>query len=959
MSTMILTSAAGIVSLLDEKDESLKYYALQRLNEIIDSFWAEISESLNKIEILFEDKSFKHHQLAGLVAAKTYFHLGALSESTIFALGAGDLLDLNTKSEFVDTIIARCIDRYISERIQSCENENAMVVSDPGLEKVVEWVFSRCFAEKEFQQAIGIAIESRRIDIIQKAINAGDKCELLKYILGCSLTFIQNQGFRSQVLRLLVQTYSELDEPDYFSMCICFVNLDDPKGCAEILNTLIQKSEKHYLIALQLAFDLEEIVTQKFLKQVSEGLQTSAHEEKLKNILSGQITIQLHLEFLHRNNQTDLQLLKASKNALDSRNSLQHVAITFANALMNAGTTSDQFLRENLDWLSRANNWSKFSATAALGVIHKGHVSKSMALLEPYLPQNGVASSVYSEGGALLALGLLNANHSQPLDYLRTALKDTSNEAIQHGACLGIGVSGIATGNMDVYEELKSILHTDNAVASDAAAMAMGLVMLGTGHEAILDELLQYAHETQHERIIRGLSIGMALLMYGQENQADKFIALLLADKDALIRYGGAFMIAMAYAGTSNNKALRQLLHISVSDVNDEVRRAAVMAIGFLYSNQPSQVPRIVELLSESFNPHVRYGTCLAVGISCASTNHPEALSLLETLLEDSVDFVRQGALVAQGLVQIQHANQPPGQNSFRSLLTKVITDKHEGQLTKFGAVLAQGILDAGGRNCSISMRSRQGTNNVLSMVGMVLFLQYWYWYPLTLFLSLSMQPTMLIALDQDLRIPKFEFTSQAKPSLFAYPPLYQAPTQQKVEKMYAVLSTSAKAKARAKKKNSLVGGESLMDVDSPLIVPSMNSPQTSTSVDALSPIVSPASDTVTNPTPSEKPLTKKKEASFENKPNLSRVLPAQEKYISFANCPYKPVKSTRFSGILIMENVANNPDQEYLELRVNTPMPSTASTTTTVPAETDPPQNPVTTNEVRPPSPFEYPFDD
>jgi 26S proteasome regulatory subunit N2 len=56
---------------------------------------------------------------------------------------------------------------------------------------------------------------------------------------------------------------------------------------------------------------------------------------------------------------------------LESRNSIYHSAVTFANAFMQAGTTSDEFLRQNLDWLSRATNWSKFSATAALGVIHK------------------------------------------------------------------------------------------------------------------------------------------------------------------------------------------------------------------------------------------------------------------------------------------------------------------------------------------------------------------------------------------------------------------------------------------------------------------------------------------------------------------------------------------------------------------------------------------------------------
>ena len=38
---------------------------------------------------------------------------------------------------------------------------------------------------------------------------------------------------------------------------------------------------------------------------------------------------------------------------------------------MHAGTTIDTFLRDNLDWLSRATNWAKFSATAGLGVIHR------------------------------------------------------------------------------------------------------------------------------------------------------------------------------------------------------------------------------------------------------------------------------------------------------------------------------------------------------------------------------------------------------------------------------------------------------------------------------------------------------------------------------------------------------------------------------------------------------------
>lgn len=76
----------------------------------------------------------------------------------------------------------------------------------------------------------------------------------------------------------------------------------------------------------------------------------------------------------------------------------------------------------------------------------------------------------------------------------------------------------------------------------------------------------------------------------------------------------------MAYAGTSNNDAVRKLLHIAVSDTSDDVRRAAVTSLAFLLFKNPSHVPRIVQLLSESYNPHVRCGATLALGIACAGT---------------------------------------------------------------------------------------------------------------------------------------------------------------------------------------------------------------------------------------------------------------------------------------------------------------------------------------------------
>lgn len=83
------------------------------------------------------------------------------------------------------------------------------------------------------------------------------------------------------------------------------------------------------------------------------------------------------------------------------------------------------------EWLSRATNWAKFSATAGLGVIHRGHLQQGRSLMAPYLPQGGASAggSAYSEGGALYALGLIHANHGEGIkDFLRESLHNTSSE---------------------------------------------------------------------------------------------------------------------------------------------------------------------------------------------------------------------------------------------------------------------------------------------------------------------------------------------------------------------------------------------------------------------------------------------------------------------------------------------------------------------------------------------------
>jgi len=643
--------------------------------------------------------------------------------------------------------------------------------------------------------------------------------------------------------------------------------------------------------------------------------------DRIRTILDGSETIRLNLEFLYRNNHTDLSILNKVRDSLEGRNSIFHTAVTFCNAFMNQGTTNDKFFRDNLEWLGKAVNWSKFSATAALGVIHRGNLTQCRKLLEPYLPRrSSLGGSIFSQGGALYAYGLIYANHgAEALDYLKEQFNEAQEEVIQHGGALGLGIAGMATGNEEIYENLKNVLYTDSALNGEAVGLAMGLIMLGTGNIKALEDMIIYAHDTQHEKIVRGLAIGMALIMYGRQEGADELIEGLLNDPDPTLRYGGIMTVALAYCGTGSNKAVRKLLHVAVSDVNDDVRRIAVMSLGFILFRKPGSVPRMVELLSESYNPHVRYGAAMALGISCAGTGLDEAIDLLEPMMKDPTDFVRQGALIALAMIMVQQNEvMNPKVASIRKTLKKIVADRHEDAMTKFGCALALGIIDAGGRNCTIGLQTQTGNLNMAGIVGMAIFTQYWYWFPFTHFLSLSFTPTSMIGLDQDLEIPSFKFHSATRPSLFDYPPEQEVKTNEAPTLIAtAVLSTTAQAKRRAQKKEQKERAQrrESMDIDSTPTEPKATVQVTDDQMDVDE---TEKSSEKKEETEAEKEVSaaevakkklEKEKVGYEIE-NMSRVLPAQLKFISFPAGRYKPVKKAT-GGVILM--VDTQPEEEKI----------------------------------------------
>lgn len=107
---------------------------------------------------------------------------------------------------------------------------------------------------------------------------------------------------------------------------------------------------------------------------------------------------------------------------------------------------------------------------------------------------------------------------------------------------------------------------------------------------------------------------------------------------------------------------------------------------------------------------------------------------------------------LAMILIQ-QNETMNPKTASIRKIYETMIGDKHEDSMAKFGAALSQGIIDAGGRNVTISMQNKSGSSNMPAIVGMALFSQFWYWFPLAHSLSLAFTPTAIIGVNKDLQV--------------------------------------------------------------------------------------------------------------------------------------------------------------------------------------------------------------
>lgn len=109
------------------------------------------------------------------------------------------------------------------------------------LEALINRIFERNLANKEIRYVIGLSLDTRRIDMLERAVLiSDDQATILAETIAKVFESQLDRRFRSQALDAIFRLFAQMKEPDFVSMCQCLIKLEKPEDVADILRRLLK-----------------------------------------------------------------------------------------------------------------------------------------------------------------------------------------------------------------------------------------------------------------------------------------------------------------------------------------------------------------------------------------------------------------------------------------------------------------------------------------------------------------------------------------------------------------------------------------------------------------------------------------------------------------------------------------------------------------------------------------------
>lgn len=468
----------------------------------------------------------------------------------------------------------------------------------------------------------------------------------------------------------------------------------------------------------------------------------------------------------------------------------QNLAASFVNGFVNAGFGKDKLMSDDKEanvWIHKNKDHGIMSTTATLGLLSLWDVESGLTQIDKYL----YSEEDYVKAGALLACGIVNAGVQNECDPALALLSDYVNHKsnnIRIASILGLGIAYAGKNRQDVISLISNILSdsSTNMEVTGVAALALGLIALGTANgevtSTLMQTLLERSEQELKETFSKFLALAIGLIYMGKGEQVDVIIESLKAIPEPLQSFASILVDVCAYAGTGNVLKIQQLLsicseHIEVEPVKDEKEKkekkdesnqmvsnlhqaVAVLGISLIGMNEEIGA----EMALRTFGHLLHYGepvikrtVPLALGLVSLSNPKLNILDTLSKFSHDSDPEVSYNSIFAMGLVGA-------GTNNARlaAMLRQLAMYHAKDQNNLFMVRLAQGLTHMGKGTMSISpyhshrfLLNRVAVGGLLAVLisfldvkNIILGKSHYMLFNL----ALAIQPRMLITFDEKLQ---------------------------------------------------------------------------------------------------------------------------------------------------------------------------------------------------------------
>lgn len=621
--------------------------------------------------------------------------------------------------------------------------------------------------------AVDMLSELELIDQIEQHIDENTYARVCLYMVGLVplLTYPDNEKF----LRTAYSIYRKYNQ--YTQAVALAIRLNDRDLIEEAFNSTKDKS-----IRRQMAFL---IARQRIWFDVSDDddaeLQECLNNSRLPDHFKA---LGKELNILDPKSPDDIYKthLESSRTAgLTNTDSARHnLASAFVNAFVNTGYGNDKLMLEadpKNSWVWKTKEEGMLSTTASLGMLMLWDVETGLDKIDPY---TNVDDDMV-KAGAMLATGIFNSGVRMDSDPALALLGDEDNLAhknknIRLASIMGLGLAYAGSNKEELLELLLPIV-TDTSLdmqLSAMAALSLGLIFVGSANgevtDALMNTLLDEDRSSQlKDKWTRFMSLGLALLFFGQQEEVDVILETLKALDHPMAKSASVLTEVCAWAGTGAVLKIQQLLHICNEHIEDDseekngdelLQSYAVIGLSLVAMGEDVGQEMILRTLGHLMHygeANIRKAVPLALGLISPSNPQMKVYDTLSRYSHDNDNDVAINAIFAMGLCGA-------GTNNARlaQLLRQLASYYHRDPNALFMVRIAQGLLHMGKGTLSANpfhtdrqVLSRVAASGLLTVlvslidaksfiVGDSHFLLY--------YLATAISPRFLITLDEELK---------------------------------------------------------------------------------------------------------------------------------------------------------------------------------------------------------------